>query len=174
MSLWATLLIPSASDAQLAKPEYLVLDTAKTSTMQKELQEAADRGYRLVAGQGSWQLSAILEKTPGDAEAIEYVLLSTSKSGTMQKEMDESSAQGYRFASVLGIGKEVIIAMHRKRGTTARTHRQMLLATSKISTMERELAAEAVKGFSFVGQTVFTSVFGGLEFVAILERAAEE
>jgi len=138
--------------------------------MQKELQEAADNGYRLVEGQGSWLLSAILEKTTGEAEPIEYLLLATSRSGTMQKEMDGASAQGYRFASVLGIGQEVIIAVQRAKGMTTRTHAQLLLATSKIGTMEKELLAEASKGFRFVGQTFFERSFGGPEYVAILER----
>lgn len=174
MSIWPTLLVPTVADAQVAKPEYLVLDTARTGTMQKELQEAADRGYRLVIGQGSWLLSAILEKAAGDVEPIEYLLLSTSRSGTMQKEMDGASAQGYRFASVLGIGKDVIIAMQRKKGATTRTYHQVLLATSGIKTMERELLAEVAKGFRFVGQTVFDRLIGGPEYVAILERPAQE
>jgi len=174
VSIMATLLVPTVADTQVARPEYLVLDTTRTGTMQKELQEAADRGYRLVVGQGSWLLSAILEKATGDVEPIEYLLLSTSRSGTMQKEMDGASAQGYRFASVLGIGKDVIIAMQRSKGTTTRTHAQVLLATSGIKTMERELLAGATKGFRFVGQTVFDRVLGGPEYVAILERPAQE
>ena len=162
--------VPAAAWAQTVQSDYLVLDTARTSTMQKELQEAADKGYRLVAGQGSWLLSAILHKPAGDVEPVEYLLLATSKSGTMQKEMDSASAQGYRFASVLGIGKEVIIAMQRRKGATTRTHEQTLLATSALKTMERELLAEAAKGFRFVGQTVFDRVLGGPEYVAIIER----
>jgi hypothetical protein len=118
-------------------------------------------------------LSAVLEKATGELEPIEYLLLATSKSGTMQKEMDGASAQGYRFASVLGIGKEVIIAMQRKKGATTRTHQQMLLATSNISTMGREIDAKAAKGFRFVGQTVFDRVLGGPEYVSILERPVQ-
>jgi hypothetical protein len=170
VSLLALSIRPAAAQGA---PDYRFLDTAKTSTMQLELQQAADAGYRLVPGQGSWLLSALLEKAQGDAEPIEYVLLATSRSGTMQKEMDAAAAQGYRFASVLGIGGEVIIALQRKKGSTAPTHRQVLLATTSINTMERELMAEAAKGFRFVGQTVFNRAFGGPEYVAILERRVE-
>jgi hypothetical protein len=165
-------LAPAIAAAQAAPPDYVMLDTARTGTMQKELQDAADRGYRLVPGQGAWLLSAILEKATGDVEPIEYILLATSRSGTMQQEMTKASAAGYRFASVLGIGKEVIIAMQRAKDRTARTHEQVLLATSSIGTMEKELLGEAANGFRFVGQTVFDRPFGGPEFVAILERPA--
>ena len=160
--------VPRLEGSVVAEPEYLILDTARTGDMQKQLQDAADRGYRLVSGQGSWLLSAILEKTTA-AEPIDYLLLSTKRSGTMQKELDTASTQGYRFASVLGVGKEVIIAMQRRKGTTTRTHQQVVLATSGIKTMERELLAEVAKGFRFVGQTVFDGLISA-EYVAILER----
>ena len=164
---------PAPVDSQApAVAPYLVLDTAKTSTMQTELQAAADKGYRLVAGQGSWLLSAILEKAPSEVEAIRYVLLATAKSGTMQKEMAASSARGYRFASVLGIGREVTIVMERPKGSTAPTHEYALLATTKIGTMMKEIGAETAKGFRFVGQTVFAKpeMLGGDEYVAIMQR----
>ncbi len=170
MSIVVMPLLPTLAAGQAVQPDYRVLDTARTATMQKELQEAADRGYRLVQGQGSWLLSAILEKATGEVEPIEYVLLATSRSGTMQKEMAGAAAQGYRFASVLGIGQQVIIAMQRNKGITTQTHEQTLVATSSIKTMERELGAEASKGFRFMGQTVFDRVLGGPEYVAILER----
>jgi hypothetical protein len=155
--------------AQGTTPDYRMLDTAKTSTMQKELQDVADGGYRLVPGQGSWLLSAILEKAAVEPAPIDYLLLATSKSGTMQKEMNEAAAKGYHFASVLGIGPEVVICMERRRSVTTRTHEQKLLATTKIGTMEHELLAEAAKGFRFVGQTVFEGWLGP-EYVAIVER----
>jgi hypothetical protein len=170
----SVLLTTSAASAQVAVSDYLVLDTMKTSTMQKELQDAADRGYRLVDGQGSWLLSAILEKTTGStAEPLEYLLLATKKSGTMQKEIDEASSQGYRFLSVLGIGPEVTIVMQRTKGVTVPADEHKLLATSSIKTMQRELLVEAAKGFRFVGQTVFekSPMLGGNEYVAILQRS---
>ena len=47
-----------------------------------------------------------------------------------------------------------------------------LLATSKTSTMQKELQEAADAGFEFIGQTVFESMFGGKEVAAILERDA--
>jgi len=172
LAFLGALLVAGMSDAraQATPPNYLVLDTTKTSTMQTELQSAADQGYRLVPGQGSWLLSAIMEKPATELPPIDYLLLATSKSGTMQKEMNDAAANGYRFASVLGIGGEVVICMERRRVVTARTHEQKLLATTKIGTMEKELLAEVANGYRFVGQTVFVNWMGGSEYVAILER----
>jgi hypothetical protein len=158
--------------AQSPESKWILLDTARTSTMQKELQDAADRGYRLVSGQGSWPLTAILEKAEGNVEPIEYLLLATSRTRTMQKEMNQAAVKGYRFASVLGVGHEVVIAMQREKGKTTRTHEQKLLATIRIRTLKKELFAALGEGFRFVGQTVFEHSFT-VENVAILERPVE-
>ena len=91
ISVLALLSLAPMAEAQVGPPDYVVLDTERTSTMQQELQEAADNGYRLVPGQGSWGPTAILEKA-GDPEPIEYFLLATSKTGTLQNEIDEAGS----------------------------------------------------------------------------------
>ena len=90
VSVLAFMSLAPMAEAQVAAPNYLVLDTERTGTMQQELQEAANNGYRLVPGQGSWGPTAILEKAL-DPETIEYFLLATSKTGTLQNEMDEAA-----------------------------------------------------------------------------------
>ena len=52
--LLALLSLAPMAEAQVAAPDYVFLDTEQTSTLQRELQEAADNEYRLVPGQGSW------------------------------------------------------------------------------------------------------------------------
>ena len=60
----ALLSIAPMAEAQVAAPDYVFLDTEKTSTLQRELQAAADNGYRLVSGYGSWgRPTVILEKS---------------------------------------------------------------------------------------------------------------
>jgi hypothetical protein len=66
-------------------------------------------------------------------------------------------------------GKEVVAVVSRKGGAEGR-YAYKLLATSKTSTMEKELREAADAGFEYQGQTVFDSVFGGQEVVVILER----
>jgi hypothetical protein len=60
-----------------------------------------------------------------------------------------------------------------KSGDDATKYQYRLLATSKTSSMQKELQAASDAGFEFIGQTVFESAFGGNEVVAILERGTE-
>ena len=181
MSVLALMSLASVAKAQVATPDYVVLDTERTSTMQRELQEAADNGYRLVPGQGSWGPTAILERSR-DPEPIEYFLLAASKTGTLQDEIDEAATQGYRLASVLGKGDEAVVVMRRRPGQADPTHEYVVLGTKRAGTMEEELLAQAANGFRFVGQSRYNSpaseaidiLFDLPEMVAILERRLQD
>ena len=110
---------------------------------------------------------------PGAQEATTYRVLATNKTSTMQKEMQEAAAAGFRYAAVMGGetsfgGNEVVVLM--QKTATAQRFEYRLLATSKTSTLQKELQDAADAGFEFVGQTVFESLFGGKEVAAILER----
>jgi hypothetical protein len=158
------LLILSVLTPQSVRHYYVVFWSLDNSTILKSLQEAADRGYRLVPDQGKWPL-VVLEKVTGDVEPIDYLLLGTRRAATMQKEMNEASAQGYRFASMLGVPTEFLIAMQRDRGKVTRTHEQKILATRRLKTLQTELSAEVQNGFHLVGHLQTAS-----EFWAVLER----
>ena len=111
----------------------------------------------------------------GSGVGIEYHVIATSKTSTMEKELNEASEMGFRFDAAMGGetafgGNEVVIAMSRVSGTRASRFGYRLLATSKTSTMQKELQVAADAGFQYRGQTVFSSAFGGDEVVCILER----
>jgi hypothetical protein len=111
-------------------------------------------------------------------DPVDYRVLATSKTSTMQKELTEAAEAGYRFVDVMGGetsfgGKEVVIVMQKITSGPARfTYR--VLATTKTSTMQRELQDAANDGYEYVGQTVFESLFGGKEVAVILERDKEK
>jgi hypothetical protein len=112
------------------------------------------------------------------SETIEYHLLATKKTSTMQKELNESAGAGYRFAGVMGgdtafAGSEVVVVMQRPAGS-APQYEYRLLATSKTSTMQKEMAEAGAAGFFYCGQSVFGTTFGGKEVVIILERDLEQ
>ena len=113
---------------------------------------------------------------PAFAQSIDYRVLATSKTSTMEREMNDFGALGFKFASVMGGetagGSEVVVLMQKGGGTPEGNYRYKLLATSKTSTMQRELSDAALGGYDYVGQTVFSSAFGGEEVVSIVERAA--
>ena len=120
--------------------------------------------------------AAALVLTPlaASAQPAAFKVLATSRTATMEKEMNEAAKMGLRFGSVMGGetavgGKEVVVVMKRAE-TTGAGFQYRLLATSKTSTMKRELQDAADAGYAYVGQTVFESLFGGREVVCILER----
>jgi hypothetical protein len=110
--------------------------------------------------------------------SYEYKLLATSKTSTMQKELQHAAAQGfvYRgqtvFETAFG-GKEVVVIMERDREAKPERREYKLLATSKTSTMQKELLEASESGFQFVGMTVAETAFGGKELVMILHRTPE-
>ena len=165
------------------KVEYKVLSTSKTSTMQKEMQEAAAAGYRygdVIGGAtalGGSEVIVVMTKEP-KAGAFEYRLLATSRTSTMQKELQDAGDAGFEykgqtvFKSAFG-GKEVVAILERASAAKAPARFEYrLLATSKTSTMQKELSEAGAQGFEFVGVTVGKTALGGDEVVSILRRRA--
>lgn len=111
---------------------------------------------------------------------FEFRVLATNKTSTMEKEMNETAAAGFRFASVMGGetsfgGNEAVVVMSKKQDDAPANNRYQykLLATNKTSTMQKEMSEAGNGGFTYVGQTVFNSTFGGQEVVVIMERDKE-
>jgi hypothetical protein len=164
------------------KVEYKVLSTSKTSTMEKEMQLAAALGFRYsgVTGgstaAGGAEVVVIMTKVAEPVE-FEYRLLATSKTSTMQRELQDAGDVGFEFKgqtvfkSAFG-GQEVVAILERAKDERARPRRweYRLLATSKTSTMQKELSEAGGQGFEFVGLTVGKTVMGGDEIVTILRR----
>lgn len=103
-----------------------------------------------------------------------FRVLATNRTATMEKEMNDAARAGLKFGAVMGGetaagGKEVVVVMKRPDAEGA-AFQYRLLATSKTSTMKRELQDASDAGYVFVGQTVFETLFGGREVVVILER----
>ena len=102
--------------------------------------------------------------------------MATSKTSTMQKEMQQAADRGFDykgqsvFETAFG-GKEVVVIMERDRDAKPERHEYKLLATSKTSTMQKELIEAGEAGFEFVGMTVAETAFGGKELVTILRRS---
>jgi hypothetical protein len=174
---FAILVAPVFADSY----QYQVLATNKTSTMEREMNQAASAGFLFSAVMGGEtatagnQVVVIMAKGSSDEKAS-YRLLATSKTSTMQKELQKLGDEGYEyrgqtiFDSTFG-GKEVCVILERKPSGKPLQYR--LLATSKTSTMEKELAEAGTEGFRLVGMTVSKTAFGGSELVSILARGAE-
>lgn len=162
--------------------EYRVLATNKTSTMEKELNEAAEAGFRYAAvmgGETSFggsEVVTITGRAGGQRARYEYRLLATNKTSTMQKEIQAASDAGFEyvgqtvFKSAFG-GKEVVCILERDK-TVAKPARYeyRLLATKKTATMQKELSDVGEAGYDVVGMTVSETAMGGAELVTITRR----
>ena len=163
--------------------DYAVLETRRTSTMQKELLETSANGY-VVVGAGLSQQDqhlVLLEKTLG-TPAVEVAATSplrlaiigtaavhnrqtltmeTRRSSTMEKELNEVAAEGFRILSAstpvaVGdslIGGEVSVTLE-KRAEPPATFEYLVRSTIRISTMEKELNKAAADGFRMLPGTV--------------------
>jgi hypothetical protein len=178
----ALLVCPRASDAQ-SSHTYKVLATSKTSTMQKEMQEAGAAGYRFVAvmggetAMGGKEVVVLLEKRADDEATYAYRLLATNRTGTLQKELQEAADAGYVavgqtvFESLFG-GKETASILQRAGSApTSQRYDYRLIATSRTSTLQKELQQAAEQGYEAIGMTVGHTALGGAELVVITRRS---
>jgi hypothetical protein len=170
---------PGAETAQAPGYEYRVLATAKTSTMEKELNAGAEAGFRFQAVMGGEtaggsEVVVVMVRSAVKAR-VAYKLVATSKTSTMEKELQDAAEAGfdYRgqtvFKSAFG-GAEVVCILERddSAGRTRSAYR--LLATTKTSTLEKELQTAGATGYLLVGMTVGKTAMGGNELVAIMRR----
>lgn len=167
----------SASQQAVADHNLLLLATARTSTMQREMQQAADAGYSLAGIQGgktawgSWELVVIMQRNPDSTPKAEYWLLATSKTSTMQEELQLAGNSGFVYRAQTSFNKETVVILERNRDLESiQRIEYKLLATTKTSTMQQELLAATVAGFNFAGVTVAEHLFGNKEIVTILSR----
>ena len=173
----------AAADVQY---EYKLLATKRTSTMEKEMKEAADAGYRFekaISGPTAFggDEAMVIMSRPRDGEhkaRYEYKLLATTKTSTMQKEMQEAGDAGFehRDETVFKktFGTEVMVILERDREAKPKLWEYKLLATKKTSTMQKEILEAAGAGYQFVGVSVGSTFFGGSEVVTIMRRPRKE
>jgi hypothetical protein len=175
---------PAAEKPQLdPSMRYRLLATTKTSTMQKEVDQAAAAGYRVLVGSAAKEILMIAAKVAAPAEPYQYVFLATTKTSTLEKELNQAGAKGFRLlpSTTIAIAKrlprflgggdeayqtELGMVMEKVPGSNTR-HQYLLLSTARASTMRKELAQASQQGFSVIG--MLTS-YDDVLFV-ILEKA---
>jgi len=162
--------------------DYRVLATTKTSTMEREMNEAAEAGYTLAAAMGGEtagggkEAVVVMVKDPAAAGARQYKLLATSKTSTLQEELRRAGADGFAyrsqtvFESAFG-GREVCVILERDPHGPSQRFEYRLLATARTSTMQKELLEAGAAGFRLLGMGVGKTAFGGNEVLCVLGRS---
>ncbi len=175
-------LVPAPARAQASEGfEFRVLATSRTSTMDKELNEAAQAGYRFQAvmggetAVGGKEVVIALSRVPGGSARFQYRLLATNRTSTMERELREAAEAGYQyrgqtvFETTFG-GREVVCILERDSASKVPGGSYRLLATTRTSTLEKEMRQAGVEGYQIVGLTVGKTAMGGNELIAIMRR----
>jgi hypothetical protein len=97
--------------------EYYLLATTRTSTMERELNEQAARGFRLLPRTmtqkeqmlGGVEILMVMEKAPGAPQQYRYKLLATTRTGTLQKEMVQAVDEGYEVVGMVSRGEHMAV-----------------------------------------------------------------
>ena len=160
------------ADANL---QYKLLATIKTSTMQKELDETAAQGYRILVGSptSDAEMAVFLSRDGTVAEPYKYKLLATTRTGTMQKELNEAAAVGFRLLPSTMIAKKQllggveIVSIMERPPTVRKQYDYKLLATNRTSTLQKEVTEAKEAGYTLVGM-----VSRG-EHIVIMERETD-
>jgi hypothetical protein len=170
-------LFAHAGKGQAENAEYQLLATNRTSTMQKEMNQACERGFvfaGLTFGETAFGGSeVVILMRRHDGPKLEYKLLATNRTSTMEKELNDAAGQGFRFREAsygeTAGGKEVITVLERISGQTEARYAYRLFATSKTSTLNKEVNQAAFEGYQIVDVTYGDTAFGGREVIAVME-----
>lgn len=161
--------------------DYLVLATTRTSAMEREMNEAADVGYRfqgVMGGDtafGGAELVTLMLREAADPALFSYRLLATNQTSTMQDEMRQAGNTGYDYRGLTVYksdfgGDETIVIMEKDRDAAFVRYEYRLLATSRTSTLQKELTDAGQQGFESVGLSVGQTYFGGDEVLVVTRK----
>ena len=150
----APLLLAQDPELDLTQP-YLLLATSKTSTMQRELDEASAAGYRVLMG----------SRTSGGE------LLATTKASTLQNELNNAAGEGFRLlwqtvagkrgtkGGILGrlatgmagspgsLNSDEVVGVMEKMTAFENRYEYLVLDTVRTRTMQAEIARAVQDGY---------------------------
>lgn len=155
---------------------YLLLSTVKTSTMQKELDEASAQGFRIISSASSCNQSEMvlfLERVTEAPNTYKYRLLATTRTSTMEKELNQVAQDGFRLLPRTITAKEgfltnEIVSVLELAPKSTKRYQYRLLATSRTSTLQKEVSQAEGDGFVLVG------LVGRGENMVIMEKEADQ
>ena len=154
---------------------YLLLSTIKTSTMQKELDEASGLGFRIISAAsscGQSEMVLFLERVTQPPDTYKYRLLATTRTSTMEKELNQAAQEGFRLlprtiTAKQGFLSTEIVSVLEQTPKSSKRYQYRLLATSRTSTLQKEVAQAEADGFELVG------LVGRGENMVIMEKESQ-
>jgi hypothetical protein len=135
---------------------YVVLSTKRIQTMEKELDEVAAKGFRVLYGAPTQQfdMAILLRRVQDSGQAsYSYKVLATSRNKTMEKELNEFAKQGYRLLPRTIIFKqgfftaEMVMLMEREP-TSSKSYEYKLVTAGKETKLHKKIDEAVTQGFS--------------------------
>ena len=156
--------------------KYLLLATVKTSTMQKELDEASGQGFRIISSAsscGQSEMVLFLERVTQGPNTYKYKLLATTRTSTMEKELNQAAREGFRLLPRTITAKEgfltnELVSVLEMAPKSSKRYEYRLLATSRTGTLQKEVTQAEADGFVLVG------LVGRGENMVIMEKEADQ
>jgi hypothetical protein len=173
--------VASARTATAQDDRYVLLATQRTGTMQQEINEAAAKGFRVIAASRTegTEVIVLLEQTN---DKYQYRLIATTRTGTLQREISDAAEAGYRvvpravttkrtsggLAALGGNNRnegELLVLMEKGPEGPGNAQYQVL-ATERTGTLQKEIGQAAINGYTLV------ALASRGEHVAIVEKGA--
>ena len=108
--------------------DYLVFSTTKSETLEKELNAAVEKGYRVVTGSllgmqkrllgkpvADGETFVVMERRP-DGQPVRYRVLGIRRGSTLGRELAEAAAQGFAPTGLTVGFKETIVILENAQG----------------------------------------------------------
>lgn len=110
------LLLENVKKENRGNYSYKILATSRIQTMEKEVNELAAQGYRLLPrtiifkqGFVTGELVMLMERAPDSDKKYNYKLITAGKETKMHKKIDESLADGYTPITMMTLGVHVVV-----------------------------------------------------------------
>lgn len=140
---------------------YLVLSTKKIGTMEKELDEAAAKGFRVLYGAPTlaYDMALFLDRIGKGENPYKYKILATVRNTTMEKELNELASQGYRLlprtiAFKQGFLTAELVMVMEKAPNSNKTFEYKLITAGREFKLHKRIEAAVNNGFTPVTMIV--------------------
>jgi hypothetical protein len=176
-------LMTAASAAAADSLDYRVLGTSRASTMEKELNEAAEAGFhfsKVTAGTNALGGKELMVVTVKDGaastrDARQYKVLTAARTSTLENQLQQAADDGYEYVDqamfVSGVGgRQLAFILERDPAKPRSRSTYRLIGAAKASTLQKELNGLGAQGYVVVGFTVGVTTLGGEETVVILRK----
>lgn len=172
----------SATNAQALDQPYLVLATSNTGTLQRELSEAAARGYRFRSAWQTNEMLVLLERTDGVA-GREIHLVAAMSVDALTQDLNEAASGGYRLipGGMLrnptqsstgsgGIGREGVLLLERSPQVPERYEYRITTAPIEYE-LDKKTKRYRAKNYETIERLLQDSVANGYRLSGVLGTA---